>query len=330
MKGENVVLPDQIRTRPIFAIVAVLGTVLLVLVATIVAHNLSTDRLSVLEREIRDSLHAPGFALITLFLFFSIHWGAFLRRRYSITFTLCMALAVIAEGSQFFGSRDADIGDLATDILGICTGLLIAALIFGGFRSTTRLAPYRPMAIVCGSLLSLLVVYPLAGASYAIAAQRSAFPQLADFEARWEKRLYSGSLNRGLRIVPSPNAAFQPGDRTALLDLGKPSVPGLEFFPYSDWTGFEKLLFTVVSASTAQVSVTLRIHDRQHNNEHNDRYNQLFVVPVDPLIVRIPLIEIAERPEKRELDLANIEAVIFFVSSPTGDERIYIDNIHLD
>ncbi|MDH3748951.1 MAG: hypothetical protein OER97_12185, partial [Gammaproteobacteria bacterium] len=206
------------RTQPLFKIIAVVGAISVLIVATIVAHNFSTGPLPVLERELRDALHAPGFALITLFLYLSLRWGANPHHPFTMTFAICASLAIIAEGSQIMGSRDAALGDLAADGLGIFAGLLIGGLVLGVFRSASRLGSYRAIAIVCGTLLSLLVILPLADASYAIAAQRSALPQLASFEARWEKRLYSGSLDRGLKIVPSPSAAFPSGERTALLD----------------------------------------------------------------------------------------------------------------
>jgi len=322
-------------TRPganpvLFKIIFVAGAILVLLAATIVAHNLSSGPLPVLQRDLRDALHAPGFVIITVVVFFCIRRAVNARHPYSVAFGICVALAVVAEGSQFFGSRDADFGDLAADGLGILAGLLIGGLLNGDFRSGFRHGPYRLLAITCGILLSLLVVFPLADAGYAIAAQRSVFPRLADFETRWEQRLYAGSLVRGLKIVPSPGIAFHTGERTALLNLSRASVPGLKLFPYSDWSGFEELVFTVASASASPIEIILRIHDQEHNNEHDDRYNQRFVVPVEPLTIRIALSDIAARPAKRKLDLRNIDAIIIFVSSPTGNEKIYIDNIHLD
>jgi hypothetical protein len=162
-----------------------------------------------------------------------------------------------------------------------------------------------------------------------MAAQRAAMPNLATFEKRWEQRLYEQSLEQSVTIVPSPAESFGPGRRTALVDIRTAWKPGLELFPFSDWSRFRYLSFTTASATAERLTATLRIHDLEHNSEYEDRFNYQFEIPVEPITIRIPLTQIESAPADRMIDLSRIQAMIFF-SSTDGDARFYIDNIRLD
>lgn len=306
------------------------GLLLVSVVATFVAHQVALGPLPVLERGLRDSLHAPGFAVLASIVLLCLRtWG--IKRFATLTAAvLCVGVAVIAEGAQVFGPRDADLGDLGVDLIGIAFGLLTTSIAVGDFGPDSRLRPHKNLGIVCSAMLGVFALWPTADAAFAIVAQRQSLPTLADFESRWERQLYEKSVRNGMTIVRAPSPELFQGGRTALLDLSRPSIPGLEFFPFPDWSSYSSISFDVQSASDKPIQVTLRIHDTSHNNEWNDRFGFVFEAGREARTIRLPLSEVQQTPSGRRLDLESVEGVIFFTSQPTGDERIYVDNIRLD
>lgn len=302
----------------------------LVIAGVLVAHQVALDPLPVLARQLREALHAVGFAALAGVLLLGIRAGGNGKRSSIVAVLGCFLVAVIAEGIQVFGPRDADLDDLASDGLGILTGVLVMRLWLGDFRRGRTLAPLRNFALVGAAVLSAAVLAPLVDTIYAMSAQRAALPVLAAFDSRWEKRLYAGSLSHGMKLIPTPQLADADAGRSALLNLGQRDIPGLELFPFGDWRSYESLVFDVKSAIDRDVSVGVRVHDVGHNNEWDDRFGYRFVATTEKARIVIPIAEIEKTPSGRRLNMAMIEAIIFFSSDPTGDERIYVDNIRLD
>lgn len=301
----------------------------MIIVAGILAHVASTGSMSVLIRSLLNSLHAPGFAAMTVVVVWLFRSGTHARHPYLLATGFCLSLAVIAEASQVVTARDADLADLGTDILGISAGLLATSLYFDDFVGRDKNVWLRRIALALATVLCSAVVFPALDIIYTISAQHSASPRLATFESRWEQRLYAGSLESGMSIVPSPHEGFGPGRRTALLDIDTPRIAGLELIPFADWSGFQYFSFTVASATEKSQTATLRVFDSMHNSEYEDRFNLLFDAPVEPTTIRIPLAEIESAPASRKIDLRHIQAVIF-LSTTGGERKIYVDNIRLE
>lgn len=309
--------------------IILVGALLLIAGSTMSAHLISAYSLSILESSLLDSLHAPGFMAVAVLVLLIIRSNTQARRPYLLAALFCLVLAVSSEASQVVMARDADPADLVADILGIAAGLLLTGHYFGDLHRSDSRTWARPASFAVTILLCSISSFPTLDALYAISAQRSAMPNLATFETRWEQRLYAGSLGRGLGIVTSPDNSFGPGQRTALVDIGSNRIPGLELFPFPDWRDFEYLSFTTGSATMEPQSGILRIHDFAHKNIYEDRFNYRFEVPVEPVTIRIPLTEIQSAPVGRKIDLGRVQAMIFF-SNTDGEARIYIDNIRLE
>ena len=76
--------------------------------------------------------------------------------------------------------------------------------------------------------------------------------------------------------------------------------------------------------------VTVRIHDRTHDNRYSDRFNQRLLVQPGYNHFSLSTDNIARAPDRRVMDLTDIEAIGWFITRPKKNHSLYIDNIGLN
>ena len=77
----------------------------------------------------------------------------------------------------------------------------------------------------------------------------------------------------------------------ARLDLPPATYSGLTLDePFPDWTGSDRLAFTVVSDLDRPLPLSIRIHDAWHDQRYEDRFNTVVQIRPGSNDVEIPLV----------------------------------------
>jgi hypothetical protein len=100
--------------------------------------------------------------------------------------------------------------------------------------------------------------------------------------------------------------------------------------PSPDWRGYRTLAVEVGNNGRSELTLHLRIHDRQHDWTATDRYNgELHLAAGERRTFEIPLAEIADAPRGRRLDLAHVAGVALYRAGPDGPGSFWLHRIEL-
>ena len=274
--------------------------------------------------EIRNALHGPGFLLLTVLLYRLTAQAAPVTRRLLFTGAMAIVTAVLSEFAQLAVDRSTSLLDLASDALGIATGLTICYVVSRPRSSHPRQHVQTGLTI----LLCLLTFLPLTLSIRIAVLQAWAFPVLTAFGSGWTADV-SHPIGRASLTTTAPAADWPQKDGRVL--RAQPSTDrysGVYIRPFSNWTGFEALVFTL-AADRDGCKATLRIQDLDHDFTFRDRYNKALRVQRQPTAFRIALSEVREAPENRPLDLARIRDVALFVSGQNRCSELVLGNLRL-
>jgi hypothetical protein len=247
------------------------------------------------------------------------------RFHIGIAAVVSLGLGALVETIQYFGPRDADLGDLGRNALGTASVLIVAAA--WGRRGLTRAA----LCLAGGVFMAAAFtpVFALAGAR----AHRSAeFPRLAMFDSVWEQPLQSSRGVEVARVAAPGGWAGHGADAVCRLRFHSGSYPGLavnEVWP--DWTGYAALVFEVYSEEAETRTLLLRVEDLEHDSLYPDRYNAVFQIPPGHTTIRIPLDDVQKAPRTRLMDLQAMSGLTFFADHPAGAPfTLYLDDVRLE
>lgn len=291
-------------------------------------HYAPLERTTTVGLELRNLGHIPLFAIVTLALlrlFSGLErpW----RERYAWAIGVAILLGGVSELLQIPMQRDADLGDLGRDLIGIS----LAALLHRRFWEREYTGVVRGGLMVFVMLAVMTVTgWPLYRALAAERSRAQAFPVLFDFEEDWQD-YYLDPAGVGIVRHESPPAWQRPNPSTAArLHFDNKRYPRITFDELqSDWTGYDALSFDLYSEQSHAVKLMLRIDDKLHDHRWADRYNRrLHIVPGHNAI-RIPLVEIREGPEHRDLDFHAIASMTLYFSRPRETRILWIDDIQL-
>ncbi len=291
----------------------------------ILAHLMTLGEVAPLYRSIRDSLHAPGFALFTGVAIVLLRaprgsWWAYLR-----VMLLVLAVAVIAESSQMFTGRDASLTDFRADLLGIGSVTLLFVAMDRHLIRHTLLSLALILPAVAGIALCFMTPLRLGAA---VLEQATRVPVLLNFDPAWETRL----INGGSLYVQKVDAALISPDMAGLagrIRLDEASERSFEFAPYSDWRGYTEFTFVAASGNHGPMQLSIRIHDRAHNSQFGDRFTKTLSISPEATLYRLPLDEVRSTPSGRLMDLGQIESVVFFTARSEDSDVLILDNVQL-
>jgi hypothetical protein len=100
--------------------------------------------------------------------------------------------------------------------------------------------------------------------------------------------------------------------------------------PYPDWSGYDRLSFTVYSGMKEPVSIVVRIDDAQHDNRYTDRFNRRLVLQPGVNRVSIPLSEVRNSPRGRKMNMTRIQRVVLFAMHPGAPFTLHFDTVRLE
>ncbi len=120
------------------------------------------------------------------------------------------------------------------------------------------------------------------------------------------------------------------GTRSLKMELYPSDWPGwTPKLDDNDWRRFEILELDVYNPENKEVSVAVRIDDREDFPAYADRYNQSFVMKPGANSIRIPLENLITSGTKRNLDLKRIYRFLIFMGHPKQKHVLYLDNVRL-
>ena len=99
-----------------------------------------------------------------------------------------------------------------------------------------------------------------------------------------------------------------------------------------DWRPFDALQLQLFNPEDNPLEMTIKITDLEHNrgeHHYDNRFNRSFSLETGWNTLRIPIMEIAEGPKQRQLNLAEISLIEIFSVEPKKIKTIYIDHIKL-
>jgi hypothetical protein len=265
--------------------------------------------------------HIVCFAL---WAFLYVYWrgsGKFVRSlAEALLLTLLLGGAVELIQSQI--GREGDWGDVAADLLGCATGVLV--YYSHRRRHRLRLVPVQ-------FLVLLLLVWSLIPLTKVVADEvigSRQFPLLSGFETPLEISRWGGSAVRSV----DRSYAFS-GEASLRVQLTAQRYSGLELRDFvSDWSGYRYLSLQVYNPEKESLLLYFRVHDRSHRasqNAYSDRYHSSFKLHQGWNQLMVPLAKVAAAPKSRVMDLGHVAGVGIFVGQLVRPRQIYIDEIRL-
>jgi hypothetical protein len=159
----------------------------------------------------------------------------------------------------------------------------------------------------------------------------SAFPVVMDFSRPWAK-LFTQFQGTSLALKSAPRGWLpSPPRDVALIAFGAGRYPGFVVQePHPDWSGYDRLSFTVYSEMKEPVSLFVRIDDAHQNNRYTDRFNRRLGIRPGLNALSIPLAEVRDSPRGRKMQLTRIRRVAFFAVQPPAPFALYFDSLKLE
>lgn len=214
---------------------------LVITVLVLMAHQYLPVRISDLGHEAIRSLHGPGFGLVALLMMLLLRGSGHPASAYVKSAAFSMVLAAVSEAAQIPGPREADLGDLLIDALGILSFLGIAAVFDAGIRGVIGKAPVIILALVSLPALAL-TLQPTTWLSYALIKREQAMPQVLSFDEPWEQT-YSAGVEGEPEIIAAPDGwPVHSGNIGRIRSAGKWGLM-LHIRPHPDWSEYAAISF---------------------------------------------------------------------------------------
>jgi len=278
-----------------------------------------------LIKDVWDAGHLVLFGLIS-FIYFSRPAKANHSIIYKIIVTtlFCLLVGSAIEVIQLFTHRNFSIGDIINDVIGGYLGLL--AIIITSKHKTLKNQIIAPLVFF------LLVIIGLRGLEKDLIDEyilRSDFPELASFETnlemdRWEFKQVNAkrSLQHVKKGSYSLEAEFLPGRY--------PNISMQHFL--ADWSGYEKLGFSVFNPTNESQQFELKVYDARHvttGRKYKDRLNKQITFAPGWNEIDIELSEIIRSPKHRSMNAKEIKGFSLFTDKLKQPVTLFIDNVHL-
>ncbi len=239
-------------------------------------------------------------------------------------FFFLLVIVGLACGIEFLQTLSPDRESSLQDILlGLAGGVLVLLWkSFGRVRTAGKI-----ILGSCWAGIIIICLLPLLLTLYDEFRAWRDFPILADFESslelsRWENK---DSIKR----VREP---VKHGDFALKVSLTTTKYSGIEmrYLP-QNWTTARALTFSVHNPGE-EVVLHFRIHDWKHQGEdqqYTNRLNGRTNLASGWNTITVPIEEIVNGPKDRQMDLAHIRGLGFFVVEQPHERVLYFDEVQL-
>lgn len=282
-----------------------------------------------------DLAHAPAFCFLLLAVAGFIDPGSIgLSGRFGVLRTIgtaetmvlaggCLLLGCLGEFLQAFAGRSPGVADLIANAAGVVSGVF--------WMRGCRANGLRRNLLKTAALLILLAaaLRPAAGIRGAV-LQRADFPLLASFERQCDLGAWAenrSSMQRTTEWVSEGTCSLK-------VDLIPGSYSGVDMiWPLRDWRGYDELRWDLQNPGPTPIVMLLKIFDRLHRDggfEPSDRFETIVKIPPGGRYeLIIDLQQVADAPENRTMNLAQVDGVELFAIDLPDARTVYLDNMRL-
>lgn len=294
-----------------------------------IAHLYAAEQMSLLPEQLFHSLHGPGFAVVALFVFWSLEAYRPTLANYVYSALASISIGVLAEAAQVPGPRDADIADIVVDAIGVCAGLGGAAAFDP--RVTQRLGSRLHAVIRIVAVLALCgVALPSLWYAAAWIAQNANRTEILTFQRPWEHAIIDPRDGRRPDIIAAPLGWPFPGKIGHARESGSDRLL-LRVSPYPDWSSYRTLRLTLASGDGSETEVLLTITDHRLRGEsHGVQFTRRIPAGPDPSIVTVDLEALRGTADWRPFDITGVNSIRLNAVSPGRETTLMFDDFRLE
>lgn len=313
------------RTQRIWTAIA--GLLLIILV--LLAHQFLPSQVSDLAHQLIRSLHGPGFGLVAMIIMMLVRDPERPLVAYVKAAAFSIILAGIAEASQIFGPREAQISDFLADVLGILGFLGILAVLDSGVRKSIS-RPQTALLAMFGIPALVLTLMPTLWLSYALVQRSHSVPQLLSFDEAWEQT-YSSGKDAGLEIIPAPDGWPEGSGNIARLHSAGRWGLMLHIRPDPDWSDYSAVSFLAATSNEESRRIALGLWGiNPGDGTPPGRYYTRIKVGQEPARYCILFDALNDSSSQREFDLTQVyELLVGATKDQTGIELL-VDDFRLE
>ncbi len=270
--------------------------------------------------------HILFFAFFTSLLFLLVGNKPVFSGRLKLLgflFFVVLVFGLLVETTQHLtGNRQVSMGDVVRNQIGCLLAFILLCRSVSSYRWLWLLRFFVFAGLVWACT-------PLFMALYDESLGRRNFPVLSDFEtkseiSRW-KRPEQFKLQQEI---------VRHGHYSARVQLSTAPYSGIRLFYFpGDWRGYDFLKFSVYNPDNSNLFLHVRLNDKEHRlakARFSDRFHKEIVVTPGWNDFSISLAEVKNAPEKREMNMAEIDGFGLFVVKQSVDKFIYIDYLRLE
>lgn len=305
----------------------------LIILAVVIGHLLPGLDATEIDREIRNSLHVIGFAVIAAVIFEALP----MRRTIAALMTLLLitALGALAEFAQSFDGKGFDLADLLRDVVG-ATIYICARIAWLWSNADGRSSVVRVSARLASIVLISLLLVPFSYWLSVNARIAAKFPTIMDFEGPWDSYTYQ-PVNSNLQLVNTKSTAEKNAGSSLEILLLHRGWSGVNVKPVvSDWSSYQFITMRAAIIGGEDSTITVDISDVDHPGFRVQHYVGERSVGPEPTVLRFPLHSVDEIPGRPHLDPANVSAVYIIAKTRRkgkgngGEIRMIVDDIRLE
>ncbi len=220
---------------------------------------------------------------------------------------IALVFGLFIEFMQTLVGRDADMGDVVSDL----TGTSLAVLIHSNKKNTVLKSLRVPLIIliVSGTLFQhkKIVLYPV-NDYYTY----QNFPILIDPSLPFESTKFeTKKIHSFKKILIDSKSYFK-----VVFSKAEYSTLFMGFFPL-DWEDYDEVKIKVFNPSDKALSIYCRVHDLPHLNnkyDNNDRFSRAIEIQPGNSIINLSIDDIYNAPATRKMDLTKMAAIGFFTN----------------
>ena len=278
-----------------------------------------------LFKKVWDTGHLFLFAIISYLMLTTILFSKYhINKRIILIMIFCLFFGLSVESIQYFIGRSYEVNDIYADLIGASIGVTVY---YKNNISKNKL--FRYYILLLQLVLVSIGFFPLISSGVDELSMRKQFPVLADFESRFE--ISRWDINKAK--ISLSNKHVRSGKSSLKVEFLPDKYPDvtLKHF-YRDWSGYEKLNFSIFNAMLDTTEIQIKIYDSEHskrNYNYSDRYNETVLLKSGWNDLSFKVDNICSSPKDRKMKCFDVESFSLFINDLKTPIIIYIDNIIL-
>lgn len=228
----------------------------------------------------------------------------------------------LIEVAQIGVGRDAEIGDIISDLLG--TGLAILLHSNRIDQLPLKMKPFMLALLFSATMFLHKNIFIVPFNDYFTYQQ---FPVLINPATPFEKTKIETTKIEYLKALENNSDTYFK----IIFSTARYSTLMMGFFPL-DWNGYEYLEIELYNPEPENLSIVCRIHDLPHiynDYDYNDRYSKRFNLAPGENLIKIAIPDIVNAPLNREMNLQKMAAVGLFMTDADRERELHLYKMQL-